>query len=682
MSQPHKALSVLLVLGFSVGTPAALVAESNLTEVVKQVREEVRPEEAMDFMRRIHATDRWFTFPKFHQTAGYLQRTMQELELKDVELVKSPADGVTQVGYWTMPLAWDVKTAKLEILDSSLPAEARLLADYQQVPASLGMWSGASPPEGVEAEVVDVKPVEAEKIARLDLRGKLALTRVNPAEIKWALVRAGALGAINTFTENPDLQNGRQWINAWGDNGWAFTKGSTPLLCFSITPRQAALLRKLLGEKGTVRVKATVDSRHYSDTYPYVTGTIPGETSEEVLTLGHSAEQGAQDNATGVAAMLEAVAALNRLITSGKLPKPKRTSRILAMGELYASMHYVASNPQRIRRTIAAMCVDTPAASYDLAGTEYTFYLNPHVAKSYTDALILRVAEEYFPQVKRPWHEHDFMTGTDTYLAEPTVDIPTVWGYSGSGVPTHHNSEDTPNRVDARSLRDIAIIDAALLYYVANAGEAQARWLAELSESRGYEQILRAAAPWLDRVLAENDSGQLGLRLGEGLAQISYAADRETQAVRSVSRLVPEERREALRESTAPLAARLQRFGEEQSARLREAVQARARQLGISDTIQPAAKPDSQLEAASKIIVKRKRFGSIPLDEIGPDQREGQPSGAWASVPTIALYWCDGRRTLAEVIHLTRMELGPTDFDFVSYFRFLQRRGYVEFVPR
>ncbi len=48
-------------------------------------------------------------------------------------------------------------------------------------------------------------------------------------------------------------------------------------------------------------------------------------------------------------------------------------------------------------------------------------------------------------------------------------------------------------------------------------------------------------------------------------------------------------------------------------------------------------------------------------------------------VPTTALYWCDGHRNLAEVIHLTRMELGPTNFDFVGYFRFLRKRGYVEF---
>jgi hypothetical protein len=83
---------------------------------------------------------------------------------------------------------------------------------------------------------------------------------------------------------------------------------------------------------------------------------------------------------------------------------------------------------------------------------------------------------------------------------------------------------------------------------------------------------------------------------------------------------------------------------------------------------------------AATIVVRRRRFGTIPLDDLAPDQREGYPSGAWAAVPTAALYWSDGHRSLAEVIRLTRMELGPEDFDFVGYFRFLKRHGYVDFV--
>ena len=79
-------------------------------------------------------------------------------------------------------------------------------------------------------------------------------------------------------------------------------------------------------------------------------------------------------------------------------------------------------------------------------------------------------------------------------------------------------------------------------------------------------------------------------------------------------------------------------------------------------------------------MVRRKRFGTVPLDDLPPDQWQGYPSGAWAGVPTAALYWCDGHRNLAEVIRLTQMELGPTDFDFVGYFRFLRAHGYVDFL--
>jgi hypothetical protein len=506
------------------------------------------------------------------------------------------------------------------------------------------------------------------------------LTRQNPANIKWNLVKKGVLGAINTFTENPELQDGRQWINAWGDNGWAFTKGSTPLICFSITPRQAAFVRKLLAEGRTVRAHALVDTRYYAGAYPYVTGVIPGsESEEEVLTLGHSSEQGAQDNATGVAAMLESLATLNRLIAEQKLPRPARTIRVLLMGEMYGSMHYMSTHLERARRTVAAMCVDTPAAPYNLAGTEYTFYMNPHVAKSYTDAFVLHVAELYLPKVERPWHWHEFMSGTDTYLAEPTVGIPTVWPYSGTGIVSHHNSEDKADQVDPRSLRDLAILNATYLYYLANAGEREATWLAELAANRGYEQILSAAAQAIDRAFDAHTAEELGRVLAQGIDKINYSVDRESQSVLSVTRLVPEVRQDALRVEITQLAKRLEGYGQQQTVRLRDAANRRAAQIGLSQPVEPRIEPDPQMADAAHIVVKRKRFGTIPLDEIHPDDREGFPSGAWDGTVIAALYWCDGHRNLADVIRLTRLELGADKFDFVGYFKFLERRGYVDF---
>ena len=661
-------------------TPEVTPAPTTLSSLIQAIRSEMQPEQAMDFMRHVYSTDRWFTFPKFQETAEYVKRSMERIGLQDVELLAATADGSTQSGFWTMPLAWDVKSARLEILYPQVPSDIATLADYQKIPSSLGMWSGATPPQGVTAEIVDVADADLPRLAEMHLKDKLVLMNQNPAGFKWALAKAGALGAVNTFTENLSLEDGRQWINAWGDQGWAFTKGSTPLLSFSISPRQAGLVRRLLAQRGVVRVKATVDSRYYSGRYPYITGVIRGTGPEEVLTLGHSFEQGAQDNATGVAAMLESFATLNRLIVSGKLPRPKRTIRLLTMGELYGSMHYVETHPDRIRRTVAALCMDTPAASYDLAGTEYTFYMNPHMAKSYTDAFILRIAQEYFPQVHRPWHEHAAMSGTDTYLSDPMINIPTVWAYSGSGVETHHNSEDTPDRADPRSLRDVATVNAAYLYYLANASEPEAIWLAELSQTRGYEQILQSTAPFLERAAATSNAQDLGRLLQDAADHMTYSVGRETQTVLSVLRLVSESKQKEVAESLAPMIESLRRFGEEQTGRVRRAIDRRGRELGLHAPVKPIAVTDVLEKQASRIVVRRKRFGTLPLDDMPTDQREGYPSGAWESIPTTALYWCDGHRSLSEVIQLTRMELGPTDFDFVGYFRFLRKHGYVEFL--
>src|SRR5256714_1997439 len=677
----RRVLAACVLLCFLiVFAPVVQPVPTALDSLIQAIRSEMQPEQAMTFMRQIYSTDRWFTFPKFQETAEYLKQSMEKIGLQDVELQGIPADGSTQSGFWTMPLAWDAKSARLEIVDPPVSADIATLADYQRIPSSLGMWSGATPPEGITAEIANVADADLPKLAEMRLKGKLVLMNQNPAGFKWALVKAGALGAINTFTENTNLEDGRQWINAWGDQGWAFTKQSTPLLSFSISPRQAALVRRLLAERGVVRVRATVDSRYFPGVYPYITGMIRGTGAEEVLTLGHSFEQGAQDNATGVAAMLESFATLNRLINSGKLPRPKRSIRLLTMGELYGSMYYVETHPDRIRRTVAAMCMDTPAASYDLAGTEYTFYMNPHAARSYTDAFILRVAQEYFSQVHRPWHEHQSMSGTDTYLSEPMINVPTVWAYSGSGVETHHNSEDTPDRVDLRSLRDVATVNAAYLYYLANASESEGIWLAEVSQTRGYEKILQASWPFPERPAAAVNAQDLGRLLQDALDHVSYSVGRESQAVLSVLRLVPESNQKDAAASLAPMIEGLRRFGEEHTSRVRRAIDRRARELGLQAPVQPIAVLDTQLDKAARIVVKRKRFGTLPLDDMPTDQREGYPSGAWDSIPITALYWCDGHRDLAEVIHLTRMELGPTDFDFVGYFRFLRKHGYVDFL--
>lgn len=662
-------LPVLAALAVSAQAETGLRLEG----LLQAIRGEVKPERAMTVMREVYERDRWFTFPKIEETARYLASTL-EAEGLSTEVIHPPADGATQVGFWTMPLAWDVKEARLEVVDPEPPEEFRVLADYRKVPASLAMWSGPTPPGGITAELVDIGEGRRAEIEKADLKGKIALVSRRPSGIKWLLAQKGAVGAVNTYTENPELKDAYDWVNSWGDRGWGVTRNNASLFCFSVTPRQAEWLRAQLAAGRKIRLKALVDSRYYEGSYAYMTALLRGEPgAEEVLMLGHTAEQGAQDNATGVAAMAEAMTLLNRLIGAGKLPRPRRSIRMLAMGEVYGSMHYIVANPERVRNTVAAICLDTPAGFYHLAGTEYTFYMNPHVASSYVDAFTMRLARAYFSRLepRRPFHEAPYTMGTDSFLADPTIGVPTVWPYSSSGVHTHHNSADTPDDVDPRSLRDLSVVAAAFVYYLASAGEEEAQWLAELALTRAHREMLGSLEPFLDRIAAARDRDALGRDLHEGLEMLAYRLDRGVQAIESVRRLAP-------RTDAGRLVAELRAFRDQQAARLERAAAQRASRLGWGPVSPIPPPPDPKLNGADKMVVRRKRPGTLPLDDLAEPEREGWPSGAWNTRLATALYWCDGKRTLAEVVRLTRLELGPDDFDFAGYFRFLARKGYVD----
>src|ERR1051325_5703048 len=77
--------AVILVL-----LPAALGAQTQVEAVLDQVRSGVKPDEAMGYMRTVYSTDRWYTFPKFQETADYLKAQMIAAGLQKVELLSAP----------------------------------------------------------------------------------------------------------------------------------------------------------------------------------------------------------------------------------------------------------------------------------------------------------------------------------------------------------------------------------------------------------------------------------------------------------------------------------------------------------------------------------------------------------------------------------------------------------------
>src|SRR5215470_3839591 len=97
IGRASTACIVFSLLGFFM--PEVTPAPTPLGQLIQAIRLEMQPEQAMNFMRQVYSTDRWFTFPRFQETAEYLRRTMAEIGLKNIELLAAPADGVTQVGF-------------------------------------------------------------------------------------------------------------------------------------------------------------------------------------------------------------------------------------------------------------------------------------------------------------------------------------------------------------------------------------------------------------------------------------------------------------------------------------------------------------------------------------------------------------------------------------------------------
>ena len=122
----------------------------------------------------------------------------------------------------------------------------------------------------------------------------------------------------------------------------------------------------------------------------------------------------------GVASILEATATLNRLIKEGKLPRPKRTIRMLAMGERYGTLAYLDAHQDRTKRTIAAMCIDTPAGWQYLAGTQFDWSMNPQSASSFVDAFDCAPCRGIFPHGAPPLIHGASTTGPST-TAERTM---------------------------------------------------------------------------------------------------------------------------------------------------------------------------------------------------------------------------------------------------------------------
>jgi hypothetical protein len=220
----------------------------------------------------------------------------------------------------------------------------------------------STPPEGVEAEVIDAahgNPVELDKLgSRLEGRYALVLDEVmsggrwmHRSEVLLEVYKRGAAGLLYETPEPGQLPM----------TGTCWNTGIAPIPAAGISKEDGEWVRRELERGVPVRVRVTMTNEAAPATSANLVGELPGRGGEFVVVGAHldawDVGRGAVDNGTGVAVVAEAARALAR---SGI--EPAATIRfVFFMGEesgLYGSNAYVARHAAELGRCRAMINCD------------------------------------------------------------------------------------------------------------------------------------------------------------------------------------------------------------------------------------------------------------------------------------------------------------------------------------
>ena len=595
-----------------------------LDRLIDIVRQELSGERALANVAEIIRYHRIQASPGYRQAAERVAELWRQGGVA-AEIVSYPADGRTANWADVPPREWDIEEASLSVVS---PANrAGRLCSFAENALCVIQRSAATPPQGVEADLVVVSDGEDESsYAGLDVRGKFVLTQGNAMRVhRLAVEKHGAAGIIldsmNEFPpvrERLDVPDAVQYTSYW----WG--RGDQPGFGFVLSPRQGEHLRRLVKEsalrgEGPVRLRAVVKSRFYDGAIENVTATIPGETAEEVLVVAHLCHPrpSANDNASGAGAVVEAARALRQLIDAGTLPAPRRTIRFILVPEMTGTYAYLANDSGAAARTVAAINLDMVGERQDLCGGTLTLERPPRAMATFAGdlgAVILgRLASQgaknlagtasygLFRHAVTP-----FSGGSDHYiLSDPTV---------GVGCPMviqwpdrfYHTSLDTIDKVDPQMLAVAGTLAAAYAYYVATAGLPEAVHLAgEMAAMFAAEVhaavVVSPASPAAGAAVAPpaapaspdggpGDVGSLGR--ADLTRRLDFLLERKLADVESLRRLVhPSER--------AVLERVLERVKSDMRATLAMAL---ARREVMAGVLEAAAAAASTAAAGSSVV--------------------------------------------------------------------------------
>ena len=536
---PYISLLVLLLSAATAGAQDRTIPFWP-NSVPAAIHSEVDGVAALETVRELGRYHRVQGSPGFAAAAEMMKRKAIAAGLSDAAIERFPADGKTKYAHFLSHVGWDPVSATLE----EITPTRRLIAEYPDLPVALADYSQDA---DVTAELVDVgKGTSAKDYEGKDVRGRIVLADGTlPTVHRLACEERGAAGFLSAYPNQATPWSGddRDMVR-WGHLSPYQLQNR---FAFMVSKRQAEDFRARLAAGEKVVLHAAVKAKMVPATYDVVVATIPGTdpAAGEVVMTAHICHEsaGANDNASGSAAILEVARTLAAAIRKQALPPPRRTIRFLWLPEITGSQAYLARHPEIVARLKAGVHMDMVGGI--LSTTKGTFHLSrtaeslPHVANvvaaAWFDEVVAasaRYAEgrggAYEGFVWPPGSREMFLgdvrglnMGSDHEVFEAAgFRVPMVYFHDYPDV-TIHTQKDQPENLDATKLGRVVYMGAGLIYTLAALPDGEADALLAVARADVESRIaLAKAARGADAALVRREAIVSGIETLDSVARL------------------------------------------------------------------------------------------------------------------------------------------------------------------
>ncbi len=586
----------------------------------------------------------------------------------------------------------------------------RKLASYKDMTAMLANGSNSA---DVKAELVWVGRGTKEEIESAGVEGKIVVSEGSISSVHaLACLQNGALGVIA-------LNNSRPYFDPiqipW--RGIRSRRGETDQEArfgFFIPVREGKYLkdRLLWGEKITVHAQVETKMEDYE--YQNVTCHIPGTDPDagEVILSAHLFEgivkQGANDNKSGSAGILEVARVLHTLIEEGRLPRPKRAIRFIWGPEFSGIGRWVQANKDIMERTLCNINMDMVGVGLSKSQAFMclmrTTYGNAHYINDVMENCYRFVGEGNRERIQNrsgsssklrrivapSGADEPFYYSIETHYGASDHEVFNDWGVGVPGVmmitwpdPWYHTSGDRVDKTDPTQMKRIAIIGAAGAYTVASADDDMAVKIAAEVNSNGMRRLghqLMVGLELLNKATAET----LAAAYKKAWIQVSTAVANEKNTLQAVLELAEN------KAGVASFISKMQKSTADSGAAQLAALQAHMETVASRLGVKPVRVQWTELEKkagkmvprpTAKVREKGYRGYSEFITQVPQEERDKYPYSRRDIASTSELQsLINGKRSILDIKNMldAQYERDSKLESVINYIQVLKLAGLVE----